>query len=257
MAAMQAFAPRLDIPIRESERESTSWRFQGEVYFTFPHPLYPFDPEATRAMKEDVPDYVPLWGRWYFLHAGTDASDWRLVYKDRHVIARRVRSARLAHRFGETKIGKELFRSQLVGPEPAEGWPNWIEGPWYYTRQDDPTSPALGDFAPHGMEMVRFLRDVRVRAKPGETLEHAWKERLVWGPRRRHQRVLAQRRFERSREEKERQRYQQKMIDRAGETDFNRQLVERLVSQREVVYRVPGGTVTVKVPLPRIPGVTA
>lgn len=252
VAMIKAATPEFDVPLRQGPRDAPGYRFLGEVYFTFEHPLFPTDPAATRAMKEDLPDYVPIWGRWYFLEDAADAGGWREVYFDRHVIARNVKSARLRHHFGEWGEGKSIYRAQLVGPEPKEGWPNYLEGPWHYTRGRDLPHPDIpGDFAPHGMEMVRFLKDVRVRPRAGQTSKEAWANRIVHDPMRRARLLAAKKKTEKAYVAGEAQRYQQKMIDRAGDTDFNRQLVERMIKNRDVKFNLGNGqTRMVRLPLP-------
>jgi hypothetical protein len=244
--------PQFDVPLRQGPRDAPGYRFLGEVYFTFEHPLFPTDPAATRAMKEDLPDYVPIWGRWYFLEDVADAGGWREIYFDRHVIARNVKSARMVHHFGRWGNGKNIYRAQLVGPEPKEGWPNYLEGPWHYKRGRELPHPDIpGDFAPHGMEMVRFLRDVRVRARAGQTSKDAWSQRLVHVPMAEARRRAAGKKSERDRIETERRRYEERQREKAGDTDFDRQIVQQFIQKRDVKFNLGNGaTRMVRLPLP-------
>jgi hypothetical protein len=112
-----------------------------------------------------------------------------------------------------------------------------------------------GDFAPHGEEMVKFLEEQMMRPEPGETIDRAWRRRLIDEPMERVLREEAKKEAENERLEGERRRYETKLMEKAG-SDWDRQVVERMITRRDVVYDLGNGRKRrVRLPLPTIPGV--
>lgn len=263
LAQIEAAKPQVQAKMATGPEDAPGYRFLGVVYFTFPHPLYPVDPDAVRAMKEFCPDYVPMWGRWYFLEEARDSESFKEVYFDRHMIARRVKDPRLSHAHMFGTLGAEAkgwlkgrpYRAQIVGPEPVEGWPNYLEGHWHYTRDKGLPHPDIpGDFAPHGMEVVRFLEETMVRPKPDEDVTQeapvaSWRARVDDPIARRKKREASEEAVNEARD-KEMRAYTQKQMDRAG-SDWDRQVVEHILKPKFARFNLGGGK-QVAIPLPAL-----
>lgn len=263
--AIEAAKPKMQVGMATGPEDAPGYRYLGCVYFTVPHPLYPWDPAVTRAMRAIVPDFVPMWGRWFFLEEAQDASSSREIYFDRHMIARRVKDPRLSHEEFFGAWGRDArgwargrpYRAQIVGPRP---WPNYLEGHWHYVRSKDLPHPDIpGDFAPYDMEMVRFFEEQRVRPEPGEDLtdtrraSRSWRDRLVERPLARQERREEQAALEQEERREELRRYTDKQREKAG-ADWDRQVVEGLLKNRNVRFNLGNGRLhTVRLPDPKIP----
>lgn len=140
--------PTLRMPLRDSPENARGYREVGIDYSCVPDVSYPWDPERVKAIREFMPDVVPLWVQWVFLRPNSKE---RVVF-GRHALGRSIQEP-----------GRELLPFRCLMPSfPCQGLtfekPNRI---WFIhegdRNRDYPDIP--GTYLPFNDTIVHRARE--------------------------------------------------------------------------------------------------
>lgn len=140
--------PTLRVPLRDSPENARGYREVGVGYSCVPDVSYPWDPDKVKAIREFMPDVVPIWVRWVFLRPNSKEK----VVFGRHALGRSIREP-----------GRDLIPFQCLMPSfPCQGLtfekPNRI---WFIhegdRNQDYPDIP--GTYLPFNDSIVHRARE--------------------------------------------------------------------------------------------------
>jgi len=140
--------PTLRVPIRDSPENARGYREVGVEYSCVPDAAYPWSTEKVKAIREFMPDAVPIWVRWIFLRPNSREK----VVFGRHALGRSIREP-----------GRDLLPFKCLMPSfPCQGLtfekPNRI---WFIHEGDrDKDYPDIpGTFLPFNDTIVHRARE--------------------------------------------------------------------------------------------------
>jgi len=164
--------PSARMPLRDSPDTARGYREVDVQYSCVPDSVYPWDAEKVRAIREFLPDAVPMWVHWVFLEPNTRNP----VVFGRHALGRAIREP-----------GRDLATFRCLMPTmPCQGLtfekPNRI---WFIhegdRNQDYPDIP--GTFLPFNDSIVHRAREsARYMQLSAEEFKKAMVAELVDGP---------------------------------------------------------------------------
>jgi hypothetical protein len=157
--------PTLNMPIRDSPDTARGYREVDVLYTCIPDAMYPWDPERMKAIREFLPDAVPMWVQWVFLRPNSKEK----VVFGRHALGRVIKEP-----------GRELLPFRCSMPSmPCQGLtferPNRI---WFIhegdRNRDYPDIP--GTFLPFDDTIVHRARE---SARYMRMSEKEFRERMM------------------------------------------------------------------------------
>jgi len=78
--------PTARLPLRDSPDNARGYREVDVQYSCIPDSAYPWDPQSVRAIREFMPDVVPMWVQWVFLRPNSREK----VVFGRHALGRSI-----------------------------------------------------------------------------------------------------------------------------------------------------------------------
>lgn len=79
--------PTASMPIRDSPENARGYREVDTLYSCIPDPSYPWNPDMVKAIREFLPDVVPMWVQWVFMRPNSKEK----VVFGRHALGRTIK----------------------------------------------------------------------------------------------------------------------------------------------------------------------
>jgi len=165
--------PTAYLPLRDSPDNARGYREVGTFYSCIPDSAYPWDADKMRAIREVIPDAVPMWVQWVFLRPDSKEK----VVFGRHALGRAIKEP-----------GREFLPFRCSMPTmPCQGLkferPNRI---WFIhegdRNRDYPDIP--GTFLPFDDTIVhRAKESARYMQMSEKEFREQMEKELIEGPR--------------------------------------------------------------------------